>query len=104
MGGVHDGEGALAADLHDDIVGECGQEGTQMSFEIGGPSPGHHARQVRDGGRANFGFGVGEHGDKAGHDEGLLRLVLPVALDAENVGGFGKVFGEVVADAPVWFL
>ena len=55
---------------------------------------------MRHGGRPHFGFDVREHGDKTRHDERLLRLVLAIALNAENGGGFGKVFGEIVADAP----
>ena len=98
---VHNGESALAAYFHDDIVGECGEQGLQVFFKIGGSAPLHHACEVSDGGGPDFGFRVGKHGDKAGHDEGLFLLIAAVTLNSEDARRFGKVFGKVVADSPV---
>jgi len=48
----------------------------------------------------NFGFDVGQKGDKACHDQSLIIGILTVSLEPQILGCGTKAFCKVVADAP----
>jgi hypothetical protein len=56
--GFHNGQGTLASDFHDDIVGQGGQQRQEVGGEEVGTAPMDHFRKVSNSRGAHFGFRI----------------------------------------------